>query len=381
MVNSNKRGGFIDYIFQKNKEETISEPLSEKKELFYNEENINLLDEKLSKIKGKILIGMHDYPCGDSIASAYVWKEKILGGKFGIESDIFYNGAISHHENIALVKKLDSLFSFEMLKHEDVNFKDYAKTFFLDVSVRNKHLTLPDNKSLDIVVDHHLDPVGETDFSKYLFAGVRASTEIGSTSTMTIEYLDAFGLNFDKDAEQDRLLATALKLGILIDTNNLKKATTKDYIALSKIHEYVDRNTLEEIIRPSRSGEMQNGIGKGLSERKRFGVYSIGCAGYLSTNNRDTISVLAHELMAEEGVEVGIGYAVIGERVGISIKARESSKINAQKIANLFGGGGRYDEAGASMPLGPFSDYKEGDQVLLDAVIDSLIIPKIENKM
>ena len=101
--------------------------------------------------------------------------------------------------------------------------------------------------------------------------------------------------------------------------------------------------------------------------------------GITEVQRRDFRSQI--KLMAEEGIEAGIACAVIGDRIGISIKARESSKINAQKIAGLFGGGGRFDEAGASMPLGPFSDYKLDDKVLLDAIIDSLIIPKIENEM
>ncbi|MBT4334521.1 hypothetical protein HOD61_01770 [archaeon] len=377
----NKGKRLVDFLnFRGN--EPVQEPIiEEREEFFYDKEKSEILENKLSKVKGKMLIGMHDYPCGDAIASAYVWKEKILKDKFGIDSDIFYSGSVSHHENIALVKRLDSVYDFRMINFDEVDFSDYKNTLLLDVSVKDKHLTLPEKFKIDFVIDHHYDPSMEEIIKTYNFADVRASSDIGSTSTMTTEYLDAYGIGFDKENEKDQLLATALKLGILIDTNNLKKATTKEYLALAKLHSFVDRNTLEAILKPSRSAEMQNGIGRGLSQRKRVGIYNIGCAGYLSQNNRDTISVLAHELMAEEGIEAGIACAVIGDRIGISIKARESSKINAQKIAGLFGGGGRFDEAGASMPLGPFSDYKLDDKVLLDAIIDSLIIPKIENEM
>ncbi|MBT3394839.1 hypothetical protein HOA59_01420 [archaeon] len=349
----------------------------EKKELFFDSEKTTKLEGILSKFNGKILIGAHDYPCGDAIASSYVWKEKILKERFGIESDIFYSGAISHHENVSLLKKLDSVYESRIIPFDSVKFDDYKKIFVLDASIKGRHLTIPDNKKVNFAIDHHFDPSLEEDFSNYDFADVRPSNEVGSTSTMTIEYLEAYGLNFDKDEPSDEILATALKHGILIDTNNLKKATTKDYLALAKIHSCVNRNTLDEIMRPSRSGEMQSGIGRGLSNRKRIGVYSISCAGHLLESNRDTISVLARELMAEEGVEAGIAFAIIEDRIAISIKAREASKLNAQTIAGKFGGGGRYDEAGASIPLGPF-EYQDGNETLLDAIIESLIIPKIE---
>jgi hypothetical protein len=52
----------------------------------------------------KHVVVLHDYPDPDAIASAYA--HKLISAQFGIDTDIFYTGEISHHQNKALVKLL-----------------------------------------------------------------------------------------------------------------------------------------------------------------------------------------------------------------------------------------------------------------------------------
>src|SRR6476646_6154137 len=47
---------------------------------------------------------LHDFPDPDAISSAFA--HRLISSNFGIETDILYNGRISHLQNLALVRLL-----------------------------------------------------------------------------------------------------------------------------------------------------------------------------------------------------------------------------------------------------------------------------------
>src|ERR1044071_830600 len=72
-------------------------------------------------------IVMQDYPDPDAISSA--WAHKMIAARFSIDSDIIYEGRISHQENLALVQLTD----IELVRYgESTDLGVYQGTIFVD---------------------------------------------------------------------------------------------------------------------------------------------------------------------------------------------------------------------------------------------------------
>ena len=69
------------------------------------DERSHALGELLAAHRGEChVIILHDYPDPDAIAAAFA--HRLISAQYNIETDILYTGAISHQQNIALVRLL-----------------------------------------------------------------------------------------------------------------------------------------------------------------------------------------------------------------------------------------------------------------------------------
>ena len=105
----------------------------------------------LESLKGKkLLIAIKGYPDPDNISCALALKW--MGEQFSVQSDILHFEKISHHENRALVKKLD----IDIIEYsEDFDFSVYSATAINDSQSSDLPVELPQNCPLMIFVDHH----------------------------------------------------------------------------------------------------------------------------------------------------------------------------------------------------------------------------------
>ncbi len=180
----------------------------------------------------KILILPHNDPDPDAIASA-VALQHLLAEKAGVEGHIAYKGIIGRAENQALVRYLDH--SFPRLTSSDL--RQAWPIALVDTQPGMGNNALPAHVVPTLVFDHH--PWREATAAA-TFADVR--TELGSTSTILVEYLQAAGV------EPAPPLATALFYGIKADTMGLVRGVNPaDVAAYLYLQPWIDVDALVEI--------------------------------------------------------------------------------------------------------------------------------------
>jgi len=340
----------------------------------------------LLKVGGKVLVIDHPYGDPDSIASKYGLRY-ILAKQFNLEVDIAYSHEVSHFQNKTLTKLLDSHYGFQPLSIESVSLDDYEIIFCADFNLSNTNIPFENSEIYEgasrkfMVIDHHKKTKRDVEIEP-IFEDI-VESGICSTSTRVIEYLESLGIKLKSDNEEQKLLATALCFGVENDALSGGKKQ-RDRQALAYIGEAISSDLEKRLTEISRSPQSQDAIGEGMKNRRKAGnIYCIGSAGIIIEDNKNAIAELSDQLVMEAGIEVSIAYGVINDKIEMSFRALHSSSISAAKVAQLFGGGGRTDAAGATVDLGPFRDYPSNDEesksLLMKAIEDLLIIPKLKS--
>src|SRR5690606_31699904 len=185
-------------------------------------------------------IVIQDYPDPDAISSALAYREIARG--FGIETDILYEGLISHPENLALVNLLE----IDLIRYEEqTDLTIYDAAVFVDNQGTTSRLT-PRFRDAGIptfaVIDHHdpqemLDPV---------FRDVRP---VAAAATIFAEYLESGEfLQLDAGMSEHVALATALLHGLHSETRNLIYASEVEYLSAAFLSRFAARNLLERVL-------------------------------------------------------------------------------------------------------------------------------------
>ena len=192
-----------------------------------------------------------------------------MSAAFDIQSTIVHFEQISHHENRALVKKLD----LDIEEYSDqFDYTSYDYYAINDSQNTELPIKLPETCELLVFVDHH-KKLGTI---KGHFIDIRESA--GSTSAIYGEYLRDARFGFSGDSTEGSRIATALMHGIRSDTDNFVNATPIDYGASEFLSRYVDKDLLSLISRQSipakNDGSHPNCI---ATERHPRNVYVLRC--------------------------------------------------------------------------------------------------------
>jgi nanoRNase/pAp phosphatase (c-di-AMP/oligoRNAs hydrolase) len=179
-----------------------------------------------------VLILPHNDPDPDAIGAALGLKY-LLKEIFKVESQIVYRGHIGRAENKALVQYLD-----KPLRR--VQLSDWAtgsKIALVDTQPGAGNNSLPENRTADIVIDHHGIQTGVRTGE---FVDIRP--ELGASSTILTDYLIEAGI------DPNEKLATALFYGIKTDTMGLSRhASPSDVRAYFYLQPLLDVNALVQI--------------------------------------------------------------------------------------------------------------------------------------
>lgn len=186
----------------------------------------------LRKAPGLILIQPHDVPDPDAIASAFALGK--LLSEYGIKTKLVY-GREFH--------KIDAKRMVEMLKIELCKASELAEIdenswiIIVDGQKGNANLGLLSGKNVAAIDHHELRKD-----ANYLFSDIRPET--GSCSAIVAEYYK------ESTIKPDRLVATALSYGILIDTDALTRGVSElDVAMLHWLHPYNDTDLLRKLRR------------------------------------------------------------------------------------------------------------------------------------
>ena len=324
----------------------------------------------------KLLICIKGYPDPDNIGSSLCLKW--VSSFFDIEATIIHFEEISHHENRALVKKLD----IEMIEYTH-NFDVSPYDFYAinDSQSTELPIELPSSCSLLVFVDHHKN-LGSANGG---FVDIRESA--GSTSAIYTEYMIEGRICFQGNSAEETKVATALMHGIRSDTDDFVNATALDFRASEYLAGHVDKDLLAIISHQSIPAKTMDLTQVALQRKDIRGTFLFSGVGFVRDEDRDGIGQCADYLLHREGIETVVVFGVMRGYVDGSLRTKSHTLDPDKWIKDVFGqdgrgswyGGGRKDKGGFQIPLGIFSKCQDKELlwILIKKTIDDLFYQKI----
>jgi nanoRNase/pAp phosphatase (c-di-AMP/oligoRNAs hydrolase) len=360
----------------------------ETREMAITKSKAQKLAELLEAHRGeRHLIVLHDFPDPDAISAAYA--HRLISEQFGIETDIIYNGKISHQQNIALVR----LLGLNLLHYDpSLDFSQYQGAIFVD----NQGTTAEEIvQSLEaagvptlIVVDHH-------ELQERLKPQLSDIRRTGAAATIYAKYLEQNLVTMDKSNKEHIIAATALMHGLITDTNNFIQAHAEDFQAAGFLSWFADAELLNQIMRQSRSKLVMEIIHRAVGDRVTVESFSLAGIGYVRAEDRDAIPQAADFLLTEENIHTAIVYGIVvgtdqQEKVTGSMRTLKITLDPDEFIKDVFGkdeagqyfGGGKMLAGGFEIPIGFLSgeageDYQDLKWQVYDAQIKQKLFKKI----
>lgn len=315
------------------------------------------------------LVVMQDFPDPDALSSA--WAYQLIAEQYDIQCDIVYAGALSHQENIALVK-LTGLpaqrWSIQVARNKDLSV--YTGVALIDnQGTTSQLMQLVQEAGIPItaIIDHH---TLQGDL-KPEFADIRP--QVRATATIFTQYLQSGLLGLDSSVNQHVKCATALMHGIRSDTNRLMQAQEEDFLAAGYLSRFYDSQLLKAVLQANRSKRVMDVIERSLKNRIVQNNFSIAGVGYLRYDDRDAIPQAADFLVTEENVHTAVVYGIVhdeDEELEVVIGSLRTNKLTLDPdefIKEAFGqdshgryfGGGRAGAGGFEIPMGFLSGSNE----------------------
>ena len=352
-------------------QEAPSPPVMELAPHFGDRARARAFAEFLESHRGEThIVAVQDFPDPDAISSAMAYRA--MAAEYEIETDVVYEGRISHQENLALV----NLLSIDLIRFGDsVPLDQYDGAVYIDNQGTTTRLADRLGEAgipALAVIDHHA-PQGVLQPE---FTDVRP---VGAAATIVIDYLRSGEIfELDPDDASHVKLATALVHGLRSETNAFVRAGTEELLAAAYLSRLSDPELLEGIMRVQRSHGTMDVIETALSDRLIRGGFSLAGVGYLRHADRDAIPQAADFLITEENVHTAIVYGIVqgeGERE-LVVGSIRTSKVTLdvdQFLKTALGGdaqgryygGGRERAGGFEIPVGFLSGTQDAEHMRL----------------
>ena len=326
-------------------------------------ERLHRLYATLRRIDGRLAVVMHDNPDPDAIASA-LGVARVAEG-VGVDADACYFGSISHQENRAMVNLLD--LDLVELDGGDA-LEEYAGVALVDHSRPGVNDGLPDDTSVDIVVDHH-PPRAPVEAR---FVDLRH--DIGATSTLVSDYLSR------ADVGPGEPLSTALLFGIRVDTDDFtREVSASDFEAAAWLVSRADLSVLERIESPSMTPAVVETLSRAIRNRDVRGDALASNVGAI--RDRDALAQAADRLVNMDGIRIAVVYGFNDGTVYVSGRARgtdvDLGEALRDALDSIGSAGGHADMAGAQVPLGILGDTDEDSEAELTAIVTEVVAGRL----
>jgi nanoRNase/pAp phosphatase (c-di-AMP/oligoRNAs hydrolase) len=289
---------------------------------------------------GPILILAHDSPDPDALSSGK-GLAVLFEQAFGLKSHLIYEGLVARAENRAMLRVLAS----EWVHVEgDIDFEDYSAVVLVDSQPGAGNNSLPPEQQVHVVIDHH-HPLRDS-LKTVPFVDVRP--EIGATSSMVYEYLEAAGIEPDPD------LATALFYGLQTDTQGLaRNASPEDQKVYMDLLTRIDRQKLIKIEQAGLSKMYFQAFSQGLQAAL---IYNRAVVAYLGELTRpDFAAEMADVFIRLESADSVLCYGYHEDVMFISLRTgllgRDAGLLAQRIVASLGKAGGHGNVAGGQINL------------------------------
>lgn len=311
----------------------------------------------------KAALFSHRCPDPDALASL-MGMQWLLQKVFGIESELFYDGEVSHPQNGVMVNLLDP-----GLKRVNDEYKADSSILHILVDTIPENAGIGNNKiEFDVVIDHHRE-------LPHNFEGVLIHRKCGSCSAIIFDMIKHFVKPedwFSDDVDYDAKVATAMIAGIVTDTEYMMSddSTELEFKAFSGLFEYRNSNFLKQIVFFKRPKFWIDAIAVGCAEAKiNDEGYAVVGLGLIPEKQRDVLANMAEEMVTWASVETAIAFGLVGgDRIEGSVRSLNPSLTVADFCKKLGGkhgtGGGKHGKGAYRLPLAGFSidpDEEEED--------------------
>ena len=156
----------------------------------------------------QVVIQAHDFPDHDAVGAAYALAT-ILGDR-GVDAILSYGGTI---QSASLAEEIEIL-KIPIKSASQAGIRDDAQIIVVDGFVGNSNIAGLPGEVIG-VIDHHVPPSPPTT----AFHDIRE--DVGSCSTIVFQYVR------DSAIEIDRSVATALLVGLMMDTGFMTRGVSK----------------------------------------------------------------------------------------------------------------------------------------------------------
>lgn len=312
------------------------------KEVAMIRSKFDILDDFLSERNqgDKIAIITHPTPDPDALGSA-LGVQFLLEQRYGLTSDIFSEGDVSHPQNQTAINVLD----IRVHKKESFDPSVYKTVIVVDTVPQATQFAdvVPE---FHVVFDHHHFDVEAN------FVDIRS---VGSCSAIVWDYIREYEVNFD--SERGAQVATALLFGVRNDTSELLSENTSnlDIQAHASLMDWVDRKKLQDIIHFSFPTYLYDLKSVAVANKVVKDSVLISGLGILTSKKRDALPIIADEFIRMEGIETVVVFALVGSFIESSVRSRNSSLNVHDFCQRIFGkdfAGGKQGSGGARVPMG-----------------------------
>lgn len=303
--------------------------------------------------KGKTIIIIHDNPDPDCLASAMALRH-LLAMKLSRDAVITFSGMIGRSENIAMAKELE----ITLIPLGMVNLDEYSVVCMLDTQPGTGNNSLPPDRRVDIVIDHH--PLREAS-KTCRWLDIR--DEYGVTATILYEYLVAQNITISTK------LATALFYAIKSETQDLgREANRPDRDAYLRLFPLANKRLLYEITHPKLPVEHFRTIHNGVENATIYGKLLV--VNLRAICFPEVVSEMADYLIRLEGIETVLSMGQYNDEVILSLRTTSTLLNTGEIIKRLVAGKGA--GGGHAMMAGGKLDNVPADPAALKEVEASL---------
>ena len=289
-----------------------------------------------------VYIQTHNYPDHDAVASAFGLQHLLR--ELGTASHIVYEGEIQSGSLLTMIEEL----SIDIHHIGDHNLTEASKIIIVDGCKGNKNVTDLIGDEIAII-DHHQAKSPED----VPFSDIRP--DYGACSTLI------YGYYRDLNISVPRMVATALMIGINMDTSLLTRGVSKE-----DIRAYADLYTLSDL-------RLQNSILRNyiqtrdlsfyryaidhveINDNAAFCFFSDGC-------NQNLMGILGDFFLSLEEVEFVALCAKNSESINFSVRSErnewDASFIIQELLKGIGFGGGHGDMAGGIVKDSNLFDYQ-----------------------
>jgi nanoRNase/pAp phosphatase (c-di-AMP/oligoRNAs hydrolase) len=317
----------------------------------------------------RILLYIKGSPDPDVLASSFFLK--IMGGLYDVEVDILSRLNVSLMRNKVMIELLRLPVT---ISEEAINLKKYEGYAILDFQSSGVE-EIGNNLNCIIHIDHH-SAMKEIFIPEFDYV----NEEAGSVSTIMTFLISLYADKIENDVL--RRLSTALYYGIMTDTDNLSTSSPEDKKAIEILSDHYDIGIYDKIANTPLSEKAEEIIKTGHYNTTTYKDWIISGIGYVPESNRDSISILAGDLLkANKDINMSVVFALIGKKNGMHLDASfraKSKSINLNSMIKQItqNGGGRQNKGAFQINMDFFNDISNKD--LFWEFVNEIMLEKLK---